>query len=380
MNVKYRYTVLTYNFGEYETFREIGNKDPEAEYVLVTDNTSVSSKTWKVIYDQDLDGFAPFDKVLHVRYNCFKYCSTDICVRVDGSIAIKKSLKPLIDIFQEGHYDMCLMPHPIRDNFLDEYKAWIECRGYDKKQAQKCIESMSAKGYDFNYKGIFQLNFSIQRRDAVSEEMNREVMEYIKELGKDGMMERIDQIPFSFVVNTKYSHLKILPVSEQILRSYYMQFYEHNNNVPNMNMFYDYSIDDERYMFNKKVKCLYLHTPSDKVRAREQELQNEIRDVWQMNKQKDMSIENMEGQIRHKDNQVAALEYSVSDMQAYIDNSKIHIEQQQHCIEQQQVHIGNLQNQLRNLSEKNQKHIKQIRVLLILIGIIIIGLIGGIII
>ena len=378
--MKYRYTVLTYNFGNQEALREVRNKDPEAEYILVTDNYSIISETWKVIYDQTLEGLAPFDKVLYVRYNWFKYGSADICVRVDGSIEIKESLKPLVDIFQEGHYDMCLMPHPFRDCFLDEYNAWIECRGYDKTQAQKCIESMSAKGYDFSYKGMFQIGFSIQRRNALNEEMNREVLEYIKELGKDGMMERIDQIPFSFVVNTKYSHLKILPVSEQILRSYYMQFYEHNNNVPNMNMFYDYSTDDERYMFNKKVKCLYLHTPGDKVCAREQELQNEIRDVWQMNMQKDMSIENMEGQIRHKDNQVAALEHSVSDMQAYIDNSKIHIEQQQHCIEQQQVHIGNLQNQINCLSEKNQKHLKQIRILLILIGMMIIGLIGGIII
>ena len=202
----------------------------------------------------------------------------------------------------------------------------------------------------------------------------------MRELGVDGVADRIDQVAFSYFMNTYHSHLKILPVSEQIVRSYYMQFYEHNSYVPNMNMFYDYSTDDERYMFNKKVKCLYLHTPDDKVRSREQELQTEIKDAWQMNKQKDLSIENTEGQLRHKDNQVAALEHSLSEKQACIDNNQINIEQKQHCIEQQQVHIETLQTQLNFVSEKNQKHIKQIRTLAAIIGFMALGLIISVII
>ena len=70
---------------------------------------------------------------------------------------------------------------------------------------------------------------------------------------------------------------------------------------------------------------------------------------------------------------IASLDELIANQQACTD-------EQHRCIEQQQVHIGNLQNQINGLSEKNKKHLKQIRVLLILIGMMIIGLIGGIII
>ena len=38
MEVKKRYTVLTYIFNHYEKVHEIREKDPEADYVLITDD------------------------------------------------------------------------------------------------------------------------------------------------------------------------------------------------------------------------------------------------------------------------------------------------------------------------------------------------------
>ena len=57
-----------------------------------------------------------------------------------------------------------------------------------------------------------------------------------------------------------------------------------------------------------------------------------------------------------------------------------HVNNLEEIRKDQRAHIANLQTQLDCLSEKNQKHLKQIRILLILIGMMIIGLIGGIII
>lgn len=373
--MKYRYTVLTYNFGQYEIVREVEEKDPEAEYILVTDDRQLVSNTWNVIYDQNLDGLKPFDQVLNVRYNWFKYSNTDICVRVDGSIWVKKSLKPLIDIFEEGQYDISLMPHPMRDNFIDEYKAWVDIRGYSKEQAQKCIEFMRSKGYDFDYKGLFQLNFSIQRRNAVSEEMNSITWSYLKELGENGAMERIDQIPFSFVVNTLYSKIKVLPVSEQIVRSYYMQWYEHNSIVPNLNMFYDFSKDNERFMFNQKVKCLYLETPSGEIRKREQELQTELKEVWHINKEKDLRISHAEATLHKSEVHVESLKNTISDQQSHIAAQQSSIEQQNICIEEQQKCIKDLQRCVDSISKKNAKHLMQVKALVIMCLMAVVGLI-----
>lgn len=267
-----RYSVLSYIFNGYEKVHEVGEKDPDAEYLLITDDIFLESDTWNVIYDPFLDGMSPFDKTFYVRYNCFRYCHTDICLRIDGSIRVRHSLKPLIDIFVDGGYDACLMPHPTRCNFREEYDVWIKVRNYPEKQAEKCMEDFKLKGYDFSYKGMFQACFSIQRRGRTTDDIDRMTYTYLKELGEKGNMERLDQIPFSYIMNTHFSHLNILPVSEQILRSYYMQWYEHGGFKPNLNIFYNRKETDIKYMFNKPVTCMYLDTPANKIIEREEDL------------------------------------------------------------------------------------------------------------
>lgn len=256
-----RYTVLTYIINDYELVHEIENKDPDAEYVLVTDNPNLSSKTWTVVYDEKLKDGNVFNRCYKVRFNCFKYCNTDICVRIDGSISIKKSLAPLIDEFENGKYDLALMPHPINYNFIREYNDWVKQRRYPKKQAEHCINIMRSKGYDFDYKGMFQSCISIQRRGKITEEIDRLTMSLLMELGYDGNVERINQIPLSFVVNTYFSDAKLLPLSEQILYSPYMQWYTHRSNNPNGSYLTNLIDKDEKWLFNKKVNCWKFDIP-----------------------------------------------------------------------------------------------------------------------
>lgn len=272
--MKKRYTVLTYIINHYEVVHEILEKDPEAEYLLITDDASLKSATWTVVYDPDLEGLSTFDKCYAIRFNCFKYAHTDICMRLDGNVQIKAPLKPLIDAFESGGYDAALMPHPVRDNFAEEYAVWVRERGYPPSQADHCLKSMRDRGYDFSYRGMFQCCFSIQRRGTLTDDIDRRTMEYLRELGTGGVIERIDQIPFSYIMNTEFSHIKVFPVSEQILRSYFMQYVIHNSERKNWNIAYDYTKPDLHWMFNREVECFYLDTPlkRDVVRGREKEL------------------------------------------------------------------------------------------------------------
>ena len=253
-----RYSVLTYNIQHYEVVHEIIEKDPEAEYLLITDDQNLKSDTWEVIYDERLEGLSTFDKCYSIRFDLFRYCHSDICVRIDGNIGIKRNLKHLVDIFENGNYDAALMPHPLRDNFIDEYNEWVKVRAYPIQQAERCLDIMRQGGYDFNYKGLFQLCFSINRKGRITSDIDRMTIELMKKMGKENEIERIDQIPFSYIMNKYFSHLKILPVSEQIIRSPYMTWYNHGCNEPNNFVFYDESKDDIHYMFNKQVKCIYM--------------------------------------------------------------------------------------------------------------------------
>ena len=259
---KKRYSVLSYIIGNYELVHEIEEKDPEAEYILVTDNPKLKSETWCVIYDRSLENYpSVWDKCYSIRFGCFKYCATDICLRLDGSFEIKKSLKPLIDTFEEGEYDLGLMPHPVNHNFIAEYDVWVKTRGYSKSHAQRCIGIMRDKGYDFSYKGLFQCCISIQRRGTLTDEIDKKVLSLMREMGTDGKIERIDQIPLSCVINTEYSDLKVLPIDEQVTYSYYLKWCDHGSEDTAMTFYSVPGEDAVKWMFNKKTKCLRMETP-----------------------------------------------------------------------------------------------------------------------
>lgn len=57
------------------------------------------------------------------------------------------------------------------------------------------------------------------------------------------------------MLNSFFSTIKVLPVSEQIIRSDYMTWYWHNSNHPNLNFFMTPGEPDMKYVFNKLVEC-----------------------------------------------------------------------------------------------------------------------------
>ena len=230
-----RYTVLTYIFDGYEQVHEIGEKDPEADYLLITDDPGLKSSTWTVICDHDYDNLSPFDRCYIVRYNPFKYAKTDIVVRIDGSIEVRKPLTPLVDAFEQGGYDRCLMIHPDRNTMPEEYREWVHSRRYPQSQADKCLAFMKEQGYDFNYRGLYQACFEILRCSDVNSELNSMTYYFLKILGEDDEhIERVDQTVSSFLLNHYFAgRMKIMPVSEKIITDgNLMQWYFHNSFRP----------------------------------------------------------------------------------------------------------------------------------------------------
>ena len=231
---KKRYTVLTYIFNGYENVHEIKEKDPKAEYILVTDDKKLKSRTWKVVHDESLEGLSPFDKCYEVRFHPFRYANSDIVVRIDGSVEVKKSFKPIIDKFEEGGYDRCLMIHPRRNTMKPEYDVWIEHRNYPKEQAEKCLAFMKGVGYDLKSKGLYQGCFEVLRRNHANDALNDLTFATLKYLGDEEKIERLDQTITSFWANHLFSDkLKVMPVSEYLVTSSpFMQWYVHKSKSP----------------------------------------------------------------------------------------------------------------------------------------------------
>ena len=231
MEVKKRYTVLTYIFNGYEKVHEVGDKDPEADYVLVTDNSGLKSEMWRVVYDP-MPTKSPFGKCYEVRFHPFRYASTPIVVRIDGSVEVKQSLKPLVDEFERGRYDRCVMIHPHRNVLKDEYDVWIKTRHYPADQAQRCMKAMERMGYDLQQRGMIQGCFEIVRDSRVNHDLNDLTFGLLALMG-NGRIERLDQTVTSFTLQRFFPKMRLMCVAEDIITDgNLMQWYIHNSNTP----------------------------------------------------------------------------------------------------------------------------------------------------
>jgi hypothetical protein len=224
---QYKYSVVTYVFGEGEILREIDEVDSDVEYICVTDNENLTSNTWTIVIDDDLNGKTIFDKVFSVRYNLFKYCHSDICVRVDGSIKIKKSLTPIVDAFIESGDDLCLSLHPYCNEMVMELERWIQARGYPIEKAQKQVDFLASIGCDVRRKGLVQLNFAINKRSHITNKIDRMMYAILSYLGEENDVDRLDQTVISAVLDKFFHDVKVFLVGEDILHSQYMSWNKH---------------------------------------------------------------------------------------------------------------------------------------------------------
>ncbi len=259
--MKYDYTVITYNFGNYEIMHNINEDVYEAtkdrvEYLYITDNKELTSNTWTMVYVEPYEGdvFVPCYKV---RFNVFDYAHSDIVIRIDGSMEIIKDLQPLVDRFNEGNYDLGVIVHPTRQTQYEEYCAWVSQRGMKTESAEKVLNFMYANNYDvMNYKGLYQFNFMIHRKNQANLNFMKETYDVLKLLAIDGEeIHRCDQTVGSFVLNTHYQNMKVLPFGHYICFDHYFNWCVHGTDTP---MVYNCAYDCDPFIFDKRVTIWYI--------------------------------------------------------------------------------------------------------------------------
>lgn len=228
------YSVLTYNIGGYEILHEIKEKSDRAEYIYVTDDRSITSSTWTVVYVDNPHPEDPFELCYKIRFNPFDYVHTDLVVRIDGSMGIEKNLDEIVDFFNNG-FDIALCIHPTRANLYDEYVAWVVQRGYPREQAEKVLNFIQYfEGYDVKKdSGLYQYNFMIQRKDKKNLRLNEMTLALAHYLApEDKQIDRLDQTLGSFVINKYFSDMKVMPVDQHLFDGKFFTWYVHNSDIP----------------------------------------------------------------------------------------------------------------------------------------------------
>lgn len=89
------YSVISYNFGQYDLVRTPRIVDPDAEYIFVTD-VSVDAPGWNVVVDDRLKGKKSdlcglLRQVPSVRVCAYGYCHNARCIYTDPGFTASDS-------------------------------------------------------------------------------------------------------------------------------------------------------------------------------------------------------------------------------------------------------------------------------------------------
>ena len=247
-----KYSILTFNIGNYEVLHEVENPSDICEYVYVTDDKTITSSTWTVKYVENEHPEDNFKLCWKIRYNPFDYVSTDIVFKIDGTTTPCGDTDKIYQKFVDGDYDICLFMHPERSTMVEEYFTWEQYRGYSHEQAEKVLGFLYyVEGYDvMGYRGLYQLNWMIQKKNKTNLDilsMTNAFCSYLAPEGKE--VDRLDQTIMSFVINKYFPNLKVLPVDDHLVLGKYFKMFWHGTNEP----LPTHVTSIPKYLFNKEI-------------------------------------------------------------------------------------------------------------------------------
>lgn len=206
-----KYCVCSFIFNDYEVVREPLELSENCDYFLFTDNPNLTAQRWNVIYldEYNTDEYIGIQKTLKFKYTFYKYIPNfeqyDYFVQLDGSLQVIKSLDNIIKYMQKFKYDMMVSPHPERDNFVDEYNAWIKGRNEDKKYLDIFLNSVG--DYDLKTKGLIETTIKIYRNC-------KEILNFIDDVNMIlettcESCDKNDQCYFTYILSKHLDKLRI---------------------------------------------------------------------------------------------------------------------------------------------------------------------------
>lgn len=256
------FSVVTFLFGDYDILRDPNVVDDNAEYICITDRNDLTSNVWKFVKLEgyDLSKYNDWQKTLIARYSALKYIHTDICIKIDASVHIKKSLNDFIisRMFGTSIIDAYFLIHPWRDNYLKEYDEWINTRELDSLQKNNFIDYCTSMNFDYNRKGMIMTTIMIQKNNTVNNELDEYVLNTLMNINNFNV--RVDQTYFSIIfANLFWPKMKMHFLSMQVLDSDYFEYFYHNQNYTHSGEYkYDDTNIEFKYINDFRVPCLYM--------------------------------------------------------------------------------------------------------------------------
>jgi len=260
---QFKYSIVTFIFGEYDKCRTPLFIDKDIEYILVSDH-HFEHPVWKVVVDEELSGKSPLYQSYYVRYHPFKYVHSDTVVVIDGSIKIMDDLSEIVDPFINSDRDMLLMCMNYPYSSEQKIQHWKKVRHLDDESIEN-IRKLQAEFSIEDMLGSIGNAFRILKNNGINRDFNRAVWAYSLQCGINGDPNRLDEIVEQIVLKTFFMNLKLTLASQQIIHSKFLRHYWHKSSVesrllPDYDDFYflcDLPISPKRYGDERRYPSKY---------------------------------------------------------------------------------------------------------------------------
>lgn len=191
----YKYSILSFDFNNYEILHEVKNPLKDIEYIYVTNNKNLKSNTWKIVQFDKFNN--PIESLMYVKYHPFEFVSCDVCCVMDGSTQILGDFSFLYDKFEENHYDIITKQHPGNRHLFDELDAWVKYRKYSRENAEKYKQLISV---NLSVDNVFEINVYFVRNDKNGNEFLTKLYWYLTHAKWNEPVCRMDQVMFTWMV------------------------------------------------------------------------------------------------------------------------------------------------------------------------------------
>ena len=254
-----KYSILSFCFNDYDIIREPHAIDCDAEYVYVTDSKKLKSNIWNIKYYCSGNG-AVYDS-FYVRYHPFEFVNTDVCIILDGSMQINKSLARLYEDFVESNSLLGLTINTWIPDLQHEIDYWLSTFNSSNGNKRFTIDTYHRLNHFIHhwgmssYKGNICAGVKIVTKHSKNIEFDEIVFEHLKYLGGNTIL-RLDQPVISVIYEKLFNNIPTFLMCRQIFQNSYITYCKHHSH----DVFPPATIDYENIWFRNKRIHPYILT------------------------------------------------------------------------------------------------------------------------
>lgn len=188
--------VYTCIMGNYDKLKELSFKEEGIDYICFTNNKTLISKTWKVIY-VDNDGLSDhlLSRNIKIIGHPYLFKNYDFTVYMDGSMQIVKSIWKFMDKYNILDYTFSGFVHSYRNCIYEEAEACIELRKDNVEVINEQMRRYRKENYPKN-NGLIEATILFRK---INDSKVKETMKlWFNELLNGS---KRDQLSFNYVLN-----------------------------------------------------------------------------------------------------------------------------------------------------------------------------------